>query len=289
MLKFFTPDRQGKQEPYSYRARARLVGHCILQLSEAKQDDIVVIGRIHEKSHIDYLRKNNIRYIHDICDNKWPMLEHLWEHTNLYATAITTTCESLKELIHTKSQNAVYVIPDPTEREEEFARFQPGTIHPFKVKLVYYGSDVNYRQLDFSKYNFPNSDLTIVTNIKDNNIEQWSFENQGKWVRNADMIILPVDNNNPMAMYKGNNRPVDAIRMGRFVLTNAQIPSWLKLKEYMWVGDLEEGYKWAINNPNEVIKRIKSGQSFIEETYTTPIIKQKWEEIYNVCYTRNIG
>ena len=43
MLKFFTPDRQGKQEPYSYRARARLVGHCILQLSEAKQDDIVVI------------------------------------------------------------------------------------------------------------------------------------------------------------------------------------------------------------------------------------------------------
>ena len=158
-----------------------------------------------------------------------------------------------------------------------------------KVNLVYYGSDGNYRQLDFSKYNFPNSDLTIVTNIKDNNIEQWSFENQGKWVRNADMIILPVDNNNPMAMYKGNNRPVDAIRMGRFVLTNAQIPSWLKLKEYMWVGDLEEGYKWAINNPNEVIKRIKSGQSFIEETYTTPIIKQKWEEIYNVCYTRNIG
>ena len=55
-----------------------------------------------------------------------------------------------------------------------------------------------------------------------------------------------------------------------------------------WEGQ-QRAYKWAINNPNEVIKRIKSGQSFIEETYTTPIIKQKWEEIYNVCYTRNIG
>ena len=46
MLKFFTPDRQGKQEPYSYRARARLVGHCILQLSEAKQAHIDLENRV---------------------------------------------------------------------------------------------------------------------------------------------------------------------------------------------------------------------------------------------------
>ena len=35
MLKFYTPDRKGKIEPYSYRSRARLVGKCIENIGQA--------------------------------------------------------------------------------------------------------------------------------------------------------------------------------------------------------------------------------------------------------------
>ena len=35
MLKFYTPDRKGKIEPYSYRSRARLVGKCIDNIGQA--------------------------------------------------------------------------------------------------------------------------------------------------------------------------------------------------------------------------------------------------------------
>ena len=77
MLKFYTPDRKGNQEPYSYRSRARLVGKCIENISQAFNSDIVVLGRIHTEKDVESLRNNNIRYIHDIFDNKWSTLEKL--------------------------------------------------------------------------------------------------------------------------------------------------------------------------------------------------------------------
>ena len=109
MLKFYTPDRKGKIEPYSYRSRARLIGKCIDNIGQAFNNDMVVLGRIHTEKDVESLRNNNIRYIHDICDNKWPMLEKLWSNTNEHATAITTTCFKLKELIESKTKKGSFV------------------------------------------------------------------------------------------------------------------------------------------------------------------------------------
>ena len=66
MLKFYTPNRQGKQEPYSYRSRARLVGECIENISQSSNDDIVVLGRIHTEKDVEDLNKNGISFIHQI-------------------------------------------------------------------------------------------------------------------------------------------------------------------------------------------------------------------------------
>ena len=60
MLKFYTPDRKGKQEPYSYRSRARLVGKCIENIGQASSDDIVVLGRIHTEKDVEDLNKPEI-------------------------------------------------------------------------------------------------------------------------------------------------------------------------------------------------------------------------------------
>lgn len=284
MLKFLTPDRKGKQEPYSYRSRARLVGKCITNLSQASKDDIVVLGRIHNEFHVEHLRDFGIKYIHDICDNKWPMLEKLWSNTNSTATAITTTCNELKKLIETKTNKPVFVIPDPTEREEEKAKFEPGEV----INSVYYGSFGNLKQINWNDYELKNVIVKKVTNDGGHLWHiPWSFEMQGEMVRQSDIVLLPVNNDHEMTQYKGNNRPIDAIRQGRFVITNATIPSWQKLNKFIWCGDIDEGIKWAINNPQEVIKKIEEGQANIRSNYTPDKITKEWERVYNVCNTRN--
>ena len=281
MLKFYTPDRKGKQEPYSYRSRARLVGKCIENIGQAFNNDMVVLGRIHTEKDVESLRNNNIRYIHDICDNKWPMLEKLWSNTNEYATAITTTCNKLKELIESKTNKPVYVIPDPTERDEEPVKFEP---NPARLNAVYYGSAGNLKQIDWNTINLNGVNLQIISNegpIK------WSYKIQGEIVRQSDIVLLPVNNDHEMTQYKGNNRPVDALRQGRFVITNATIPSWIKLNKFIWCGDINEGIKWAINNPKEVIKKVEEGQKLVGSIYTPEAITKEWERVYNVCDTWN--
>jgi len=281
MLKFLTPDRKGKIEPYSYRSRARLVGKCITNLGEATKDDIVVLGRIHNEFHVDHLRDNGIRYIHDICDNKWPMLEKLWSNTNRTATAITTTCYRLKELIESKINKEVFVIPDPTERDEEPIKFEP---NPVRLNAVYYGSAGNLKQINWSNINLKNVDLKIISN---EGPIFWDFKTQGEFVRQSDIVLLPVNNDHEMTMYKGNNRPIDALRQGRFVITNATIPSWQLLGKFIWLGNINDGLEWAINNPKEVIKKVTEAQKFIRNNYTPEKITKEWERVYNVCNTWN--
>jgi len=281
MLKFLTPDRKGKQEPYSYRSRARLVGKCITNIGQADKNDIVVLGRIHNEFHVEQLRDYGIKYIHDICDNKWPMLEKLWSNTNSTATAITTTCNELKKLIEEKVNKPVYVIPDPTERDEEPVKFNP---NPVRMSALYYGSAGNLNQIDWRQYDLSKVALQIMSN---KGPIMWSYKLQGEMVRQSDIVLLPVDNDHEMTKYKGNNRPVDALRQGRFVITNATIPSWRKLQKFIWCGDINEGINWAINNPKEVIKKVEEGQKLVASIYTPEKITREWERVYNVCDTRN--
>ena len=281
MLKFLTPDRKGKQEPYSYRSRARLVGKCITNLSQASKDDIVVLGRIHDEFHVEHLRDFGIKYIHDICDNKWPMLEKLWSNTNSTATAITTTCNELKKLIEEKTNKPVFIIPDPTERDEEPVNFKPNRV---RLNAVYYGSAGNLKQIDWSEYDLSNVNLKIISN---EGPIFWDFKTQGEFVRQSDLVLLPVNNSHEMTQYKGNNRPIDALRQGKFVITNATIPSWQLLSNFIWCGNINEGIKWAINNPKEVIKKVEAGQKFIRNNYTPEKISKEWERVYNVCNSWN--
>ena len=63
MLKFYTPDRKGKIEPYSYRSRARLVGKCIDNIAQSFKNDIVVLVRIHTEKDYESIRNNALKII----------------------------------------------------------------------------------------------------------------------------------------------------------------------------------------------------------------------------------
>ena len=149
------------------------------------------------------------------------------------------------------------------------------------MNAVYYGSAGNLNQIDWSNIDLKNINLQIISNegpIK------WSFKIQGEIVRQSDIVLLPVNNDHEMTMYKGHNRPVDALRQGRLVITNAKYLVGYYYKD-LFVWHINEGIKWAINNPKEVKQKVKEGQSFVKNNFTPEIITKKWEKVYNVCDT----
>ncbi len=78
---------------------------------------------------------------------------------------------------------------------------------------------------------------------------------------------------------KGNNRPIDAIRQGKFVITTTTIPSYVELKDYLYAGDILRGFKFALQNPKMVYEKILKGQEYIRNFYEPKQIANKWLEL----------
>ena len=57
-------------------------------------------------------------------------------------------------------------------------------------------------------------------------------------------------------------------------------PNYLILKDFIHIGDIQQGYQWAIDNKEEVLDKIKKGQKFVRENYELNIIAKKWQNIY---------
>ena len=326
MLKYYLPVIPVLvKSPYSFRVRAQIPSEynknskVINYLTDCNKDDIVVLAKKHTKEDVDYLISKNINYIFDVSDDKWDPQwgpEDEWNYTCKHAKHITTTCQRLKEkVIEYTGRKEITVIPDPTERPEEEAKFRVSG----NMKLVYYGSHGNMKQIDWiSEYKKilkkrPGTELKVITNkpegipkVKkhplwykgisrdgekalrkemqvffDNNIIDWTYGKQGSLVRECDLVVLPVNKDDHMTQCKGNNRPVDALRLGRFVITTPGCPSYESLKDYIWIGkNIVDGYLWAINNPEKVLWKIQAGQKHIRKFYTPEIIGNKWKELY---------
>jgi hypothetical protein len=115
----------------------------------------------------------------------------------------------------------------------------------------------------------------------------WDYEKQGKLVEQSDFVILPVVNDRH-SQCKGNNRPIDALQQGRIVLTNPGIPSYEDLADCLYLGHFYESYQLMVDNPKQVISKIKKAQSLIDEHYTPKAVGKKWEQVYEIVKRNNI-
>ena len=306
--------------PYSYRARATVPSSKINDsrvtddITSLKPDDVAVLGKKHSKEDAQYCITNNIKYIVDVADDKFKTFKH-WYFTIPNANAVTTTCYTLKDLIKQETKTDSIVIPDPTERPRGKPKFDPkeGNVNAF-----YYGSDSNHAKLrwiviknDLNKISKTN--VKIMTNITGDmpklhkivkkipgyfnttkkerdtldkqileeykSLIPWDFNKQGELVKEADFVLLPVVSDRHSSC-KGNNRPIDALQQGRMVLTTPGIPSYHDLEKFLYIGDLGKKYQEMLKNPEEVLRKIKKAQAFIDRTYTPKAIANKWEEVY---------
>ena len=77
-----------------------------------------------------------------------------------------------------------------------------------------------------------------------------------------------------------NNRVVKAIMAGKFVVTpNVEMKSWQKFKDYIWMGDVDDGIKWALENKPAALFMIKRGQDYIRPIYSPRVIAKQWKEM----------
>ena len=284
-------------------------------LDQVKPGDIVVVAKKIKQQEVLYLKNIEAKVVYDICDSKWHkswqkpyVIKELNDICAMANLIVTTTPELAKEIkIHT-NKNA-FIIPDPTERERLEPNFNPSTT----INLFYYGSEKNFSTLDLNniietikifKLNHDILYFKFFLNVmidrskkhinryckyieeeKILKIHEYNFTEQEKLIKMSDIILLPIrsKNFNTKTIYqKSPNRILDAIQMGKIVITNSGVASYEKLRDFvywMYNENYGEAIYWLLNNREQVIKKITYGQNYIDHYHTPEVIGKKWIEI----------
>lgn len=299
MIKFYVPKGVTRRASVRFRATVPLKGMreedgFIEKVEYAKPGELIVLAKNTNIQDVKFLIKNKIKFIFDICDDKWNKNPELYNFACQNAKLVTTTCELLQTKIKEYTGKTAFIIPDPTEREKEEPNFDPKK----HIKFSWFGG-----RKSFSLFNWDNvvQDIRQVTNnfsihaicnkpekaskrlthlieAKVMNMYSWGYEEQGKLVRESDIVLLPLGQDMPLVKVKSPNRVIDAIQQGKYVITNNGVDSYKELKDYIHIGNITEGLKWALNNKDQVIEKIKKGQKYVLKHHSPKIIGQRWIE-----------
>jgi hypothetical protein len=110
-------------------------------------------------------------------------------------------------------------------------------------------------------------------------MKEWTWELQGQLLEQCDIVLMPVQTDNPRTDTKSANRVIDSLISGKFVITTP-LASYEEFAPYTWQGDYIEGIKWARDNPDQVINMIAAGQQYTEQNYSARVLsKQLIDEV----------
>jgi glycosyltransferase involved in cell wall biosynthesis len=318
MIKFYIPNFDKNEIPKRasrrFRAMVPLQGmrpedKIISNLDDVKTGEIVVVAKKVKYNEILYLKNIEAKIVLDICDSKFRKSEVGENMVNMCSMVnlVTTTNQFLASEIKTYTGKDAYIIDDPTERKKLDPFFPNVKIHDRKrrdtIKLFYYGSEKNFACLEFKKIiddikkisNFnvfinvmidrPEKYIDELKDYIENNIIKiydFDYYEQKKLIKDSDIILLPInskDFNKDLIYQKSPNRVIDAIQMGKIVITNSGVGSYEKFKDFVYWNDnhnYEEAINWILNNKEQVIKKITEGQKYIDQHHTPEIIGKQW-------------
>ncbi|HEY1326263.1 MAG TPA: hypothetical protein VGI14_04950 [Casimicrobiaceae bacterium] len=206
-------------------------------------------------------RALNTGVVYDVVNDHFSG-QHAAEYHGMCAAADVITCASpvMAEIVKARTGKDAIVIDDPYENDESPAEVVGD-------RVVWFGHQANYASLK------PYEDLDpwVLTG------DDWSLEREKDALYVAAVVMLT--GNNPGA---SANRPVKAIRAGRFVVAPEDSPSsWKDLRDYMWMGDVREGIDWALNNREDACSKIRAGQKYIAERFNPTKIAAQWTAVFD--------
>lgn len=175
------------------------------------------------------------------------------------ATVITCSSEAMRWAIHKVTGREPVVIPDPYENAEAKAEVKGD-------RVVWFGHGANVETLK------PYDDLNPVICTG----ESWTRAKEDADLASAGVVLLT--GNNPGA---SENRPAKALRAGRFVVVPEECPhSWKSLKDFIWIGDVREGVRWAFDNREEACRKVIAGQQFVKTRFSPQLIGSQWAGLF---------
>lgn len=175
------------------------------------------------------------------------------------AQVITCASDVMAGIIKDNTGRDAVVIPDPYENPES-----PAAIPTDRV--LWFGHQANIQSLHL----YEDIDADICT------AGAWSLENEAAALASAGVVLLT--GNNPGA---SANRPVKALRAGRFVVAPEDCPeSWKELSNFIWVGDVREGIRWAFANREEACLKVRLGQEYVRTRFSPQSIGSQWADLF---------
>lgn len=197
---------------------------------------------------------------YDVCDDHFSdgKAEH-YIGCCLKADLVTCNSFELQRVIWEKTGKDAVVIPDPYEQPEK-----PPKVHD---RLLWFGHASNLRDLEPWAHKLKR--LEIVTNAP--GFIQWSPEEMDRAFDRAGLVIIPTGK----SMAKSANRAIESIRRGLFVVAG-YLPAYGDLGIY--IGDIEDGVRWALSHKEDAIRRVKRAQAYIRHEYSPQRIGMLWKQ-----------
>lgn len=263
-------------------------------------DDIVVVSKVfteHTITLIEDAKARGAYVIVDHCDNFFWIKERGVFQRKLckLADLNTVSTQALSEVMLQQVGLHSLVVMDPTEHVAKTPVFSPSK----PIKLLWFGHDVNYRALNAFFDELKSSpdtyvELTVITDLLEKSRQHWdqiSIQNLSKryvtWrteimereFARCDLVIIPI-REDEYGSVKSSNRLTESIQAGKFVVAHP-LPSYLSFSEHAYIGQsILGGIQWAVAHPQEALKRIHSGQKFIQENYAPSVIAESWQQAF---------
>lgn len=183
------------------------------------------------------------------------------------AHTVTAGSEVMARRILEAAGRVATVIDDPYEDAE-------GRVACEGDVVGWFGHGVNLASL--SKQNLSGLKLAICTNRDARGVTPWSRVNEVSVIQQSAVVLLT--GGNPGA---SSNRVVKALRVGRFVVVPEDCPeAWRQFKDYIWIGDVREGVRWALNNRKEACQKVRAGQQAIRRRFSPQSIGSQWAALF---------
>ena len=268
--------------------------------NEVDANTIVIFLKLSQPDSIQRAKDLGAKTIYDLCDNKFEEKE---EYEPCCQLADLVSVNSVNMGISTKHHTGKdsIVMPDPYERPKLTPKFTPNK----ELKLLWFGSQSSFKffpivecwqrlEKEIVDYKFTmvsaktdrvlskmtqrqNKGQISGINFSKLDMQEWTWEHQGKLLTECDIVLMPVQTDNPRTDTKSANRVIDSLISGRFVITTS-LASYEEFAPYTWQGDYIEGIKWAQTNPDQVIDRITKGQQYVEQNYSAKVLSKKFIE-----------
>lgn len=245
----------GDRSTASYRYRAEIPAETLgASLNDLTADTLIFTKpQAYELMDMARTKARGGRVVVDFCDDHFEWTHY--EEALRLADVVICPTQKMAEKIKGLGRDA-HVIPDPFH----FPRVEP---HCNGVNLLWFGHAVNR---DSFKRILPDLDgypLRVVSNF--GGAIPWSYETMLREFLTADIVVIPAT-----AEYKSNNRALEAIRQGCFVVAEPH-PSLTDIPG-IWLGNIKEGIEWARQNPDIARAKTSVAQRYVTDTFSPQMV-----------------